>query len=175
MPKVRVIMTNTLKKELRDFTSDICSQLAKEAAYEITNEAKNAMNDFYNDYAPTSYRRTYGFYYKSYKRYYNNNRSKYYYAGVIITIPPTTYRRNGGIIPEDGADFTKWDLLNLVYSGYHGMIENFGLPPIPPTTPSPAERINNKLNSIAKEFSTTTKLQSIMRNCSNNYATFKII
>lgn len=178
MAEIKAKMTEQLKQELKKFSSDICSQLAQEASRELTKEAKNAMAAFYMDYDPRKYRRTYGFYYKSYKKYYNNSRSKYYHGGVRITIPPTSYYRNGRIpVLAKGADFTKWDILDMVYNGYHGYAENFGgkvfSPPI--MNPSPYDILLKKQKELVNTLGSDTKIQSIMRFCSTNYQTFKIV
>lgn len=175
MAKIKARMTIELQNELRRFTSDICSQLAQETSEELYKTAQEVMADFYNDYTPQKYKRTYGHLLKTQKRYYNNSRSKYYHGGVMLVPSPARYYRNfNKPIPESGADFTKMNLLDMVYNGWHGMIENFNQTPIPLMKPSPMDILNKKRLSLVNDYVSGSKVQTIMRNMANSYTTFRI-
>lgn len=177
MAKIKAILTEEFKKEIMDFGSTICSQLAKEASEDLYKAAKNSMELFYSDYRPVRYKRTKGFLEKSYKRYYNNSRSKYYHGGVLLVPSPSRYFRNyNRPISLTGGDFTKMNLLDMIYEGHHGMAENFNASPIPIMNPSPYKLILKKQKDISNTLSNRSKVQSIMSSIAYNYySTFKIV
>lgn len=81
--KEEIQFDKDLLKDVTDMMKIAATTYCKKAADELTKTAEYAISEFYNDYTPQSYKRTYNLKNNSYKRYYKNN-GHMVYGGVYI-------------------------------------------------------------------------------------------
>lgn len=118
---------NDLEKDMKTFESIYLRNCARLASEELEEQYLFIIDQFYNDYSPTQYVRTYGMRNDVYKRYYKNKGNKYQ-GGV---------RLNAGWLDERNYAINDMDyLFDIVLQfGWHGS------PDVAITTPSPIESL----------------------------------
>lgn len=153
-------LRNKIKKEVRDYTEKYCVAYCQKAADEITEFAKSAIYQFYNDYTPSIYDRTYDLRDNSYKRYYHNNGHGKYYGGVRITSEDMSTYQPGTVYETD-----PFEVVTAAYNGWHGdPIRNIY------TTP-PLEIIREKMKD--KKFLNSIEEYAINMAAKGNYEIIK--
>ena len=101
-----------------DIAMQVCHYAGQKIADDITEETKNAIEDFYDNYDPKYYLRTYNFKNNSYKRYYKPN--KYSVVGGVILSPDDME------VYINGRHRLNPELpFNSSYAGYHGISSGF--------------------------------------------------
>ena len=103
-----------LIKDLKKYMYTFADEYCHEAATEITKIAKYAIEQFYNDYSPDYYDRTYDLRENSYSRYYHNN-GRAIYGGVRINSEKMQPYNRG----------SKWEtnpfeVASFAWHGWHG-------------------------------------------------------
>ena len=127
--------TPNYTKEIQEFRDDIREYLKTYArtfcgvaADELTRVAKSAMADFYNDYSPKVYQRTFDLRDNSYKRYFRDN-GRRVYGGVRISaenMQPYGNIWTGRLVDPEIIVNSAWE------HGWHGR-GDIGIPPMSPT------------------------------------------
>lgn len=158
--KNKINISNTLQKELSDYTTKFCKNIATIVRDELTNTTMNAIAYFYTSWTPKTYERHYyNFMDYSFKKYYANPHNSIIRGGVELT----PYRMKN--IYEDPVS----EVFDLVYHGFHGASAAInGNSPI--MKPHPLDRIINYRDAIVKNIS----LYEIYgyKNASGKYNTF---
>lgn len=107
-----------LRKDIIKMFRASMSAYCKKAADELTKTAEYAMQDFYNDYKPKWYDRTYDLKNKSYSRYYRNHGNRFSGGVSIGSEEMKTHYKNANELEERDPYLiasTAWE------SGLHGI------------------------------------------------------
>lgn len=120
--------------ECSTFLETFATTFCKNAADELTKTAEYAISEFYNDYEPSWYDRTYELKNNSYKRYYKNNGRRAWggvYIGDKYMTPYYKNNNNEQIIRDPFlVTSTAWESgLHGIY-GWHTEEGNKGIVPI---------------------------------------------
>ena len=147
---------DTLKKEVQERARKATSKIADE----LVLETKMALAYFYNSYKPTRYtHRQQSILSTGFKRYYKNPHNKIYYGGVELTPEANSGSYHANYYPDHRAIAPNY-IADLIYEGRHGATEMFPewvrahITNYPPQmSPSPRERIEEKLEKIKENIS----------------------
>lgn len=124
-------------KKLNKRAREECRLFATMAADKFTELAATAIAQFYADYTPAYYDRTYDMLNNSYRRYYLNKGNRYY-GGVIGD--------SSGLSEYVGSGLSTGDIwTNVWYKGYHGFTKKDPVEPIQ-TTP-PIDILDNSISN----------------------------
>ena len=137
------IDSNSIEKAIEQRGRKILSAAAQKISKDMYDEAVSAIEDFYNGYSPRYYKRTLQFKNNAFRRYFLNSHATKYHGGVQLTPELMS-----GYVSLNGEDVTSLVYSLVVYSGKHGMAENFGAPPSPTTVPPLITRLYMKQDEI---------------------------
>lgn len=129
------ISLNDLAKDIEKYMTTYAREYCKQAADDLTDFAKNTILDFYDDYNPLYYDRTFEFRDHSVKRYYKDRPERGYCVGGV---------RIGNFgIPKDNYNLDVHDVIDWSLQGYHG-VDIMGINKV-----KPLERLNDFFNDMS--------------------------
>lgn len=145
------INEKALKDDILKYMKTFSEAYVKEGSKQLTNEAKYCIEQFYEDYTPHFYNRTYDLRDNSYRPYIHNN-GRIYYGGVRITSDFMSPYYSGNTVTD------AFTVAQLGWHGWHGDPTGYNgrFEPIKTTPP---------LDILTRFFKSEKFLKSV-----NNYA-----
>lgn len=153
MSNKNIKVSSKLIEDMQKYGNDIAKYIATYTRDTLYNNYMEIMKDFYDDYSPKSYHRTYQMKKNSYKKYYRNSHGNTYYGGIQLTpddISPNNYthvsKKTGKIYGMPNEVIFNW----VTFGGFHGSPTTFAYK----TSPSPYNKIITTRDEILHEVTT---------------------
>lgn len=134
-----VVNERKLLNDVDKYINSYCKGYCKEAIKLLTEKTRMSVRQFYEDYTPVKYERTFDFRDNSYVPYYHNNSHGYYYAGVRMT----------SMNMQDYKGALAYEVAHLAYHGWHGDPTGYNGKFSPIRTASPLEMVKRYFVSSA--------------------------
>lgn len=134
-----IVNEKDLKDDVEKFLRSYAESYVQKAKHDITEFAKSAILEFYEEYTPTYYDRTFDLRDKSYSPYYRNT-GKALYGGVTINT------RN----MQDYKGATAYEVADMSWiHGFHGDPNGYNGRFSPIRTAPPIDKVKNKMRNKA--------------------------
>ena len=152
MSKNVSIDRKNIQKDLHDFLQTFAETITKTAADKITADAKASIEEYYLDYQPKYYNRTFDLLHNSFYRHYENH-GHTYWGGVVLSPGKMKNYITRGFLSNTQTitkkeDVFKWTWLEG-FHGYHWGMENGSRWIDPIQTTPPISRLLQRFNDKA--------------------------
>ncbi|WP_346961244.1 hypothetical protein [Clostridium sp.] len=155
------INENLLREDIRKYLRTFAESYCRDAEREITKMAKYAIENFYSDYSPIYYDRTFDLRDNSYESYYKDNGSIVYGGVRIYSDKMRDYKSSNA-----------FEVANLGWHGWHGDKDGYKGHFSPIYTRPPIAMVRQWMNNRNFLYTITKKAESKAKKQNYNYISF---